>query len=106
MTTNKERIENLEAALGGLQDNFNKMELGVTDKLQQLEAAISRISEVLLPRQEPNSSNVQERSGQAFGARSRDTTDGGRSMFSSKLAKLEFPKYFGTDPTEWLTRVD
>jgi hypothetical protein len=34
MTTNNERIENLEAALGGLQANFNKMELSVTDKLQ------------------------------------------------------------------------
>ena len=27
-------------------------------------------------------------------------------MFSSKLAKLEFPKYSGDDPTEWFTRVD
>ena len=42
MTTNKERIENLEAALGGLQANFSRIELGVTDKLQQLEIAITR----------------------------------------------------------------
>jgi hypothetical protein len=42
MTTIKERIENLEAALGGLQANFSRMELGVTDKLQQLEIAITR----------------------------------------------------------------
>jgi hypothetical protein len=42
MTTNKERIENLEAALGGLQANFSRMELGVTDKLQQLESDITR----------------------------------------------------------------
>ena len=27
-------------------------------------------------------------------------------MFSSKLAKFEFPKYSGDDPTEWFTRVD
>ncbi|RVW61743.1 hypothetical protein CK203_065072 [Vitis vinifera] len=27
-------------------------------------------------------------------------------MFSSKLAKLEFPKYSGDDTTEWFTRVD
>jgi hypothetical protein len=83
MTTNKERIENLEAALGGLQADFNRMELGVTDKLQQLETVISKISEVLLTRQEPSSSNVNERSGQSFGARSRENIEGGRSMFSS-----------------------
>jgi hypothetical protein len=27
-------------------------------------------------------------------------------MFSSKLAKLEFPIYSGNDPTEWFNRVD
>jgi hypothetical protein len=32
--------------------------------------------------------------------------DGGRQMFSSKLAKLEFPIYSGNDPTEWFNRVD
>ena len=27
-------------------------------------------------------------------------------MFSSRVAKLEFPKYAGDEPTEWLTRVE
>ena len=27
-------------------------------------------------------------------------------MFTSKLEKLEFPRYSGYDPTEWFTRVD
>lgn len=31
---------------------------------------------------------------------------GGREIFTSKLAKLEFPKYSGEDPTEWFNRVD
>ena len=30
----------------------------------------------------------------------------GRPMFFSKLAKLEFPKYTGDYPMEWLTRVE
>lgn len=34
------------------------------------------------------------------------TMDGGRQAFFSKLAKLEFPKYSGDDPTEWFTKVD
>jgi hypothetical protein len=54
------------------------MELGVTDKLQQLETVISKISEVLLTRQESSSSNVNECSGQSFGARSRENIEGGR----------------------------
>lgn len=32
--------------------------------------------------------------------------EGARPIFSSKLAKLEFPKYSGEDPTEWFTRVE
>lgn len=31
---------------------------------------------------------------------------GGREIFTSKLAKLEFPKYSGEDPTEWFNCVD
>ena len=27
-------------------------------------------------------------------------------MFSSKLARLEFLRYYGDDPTEWLTQVE
>ena len=33
MSTNKERIENLEASFGDLQTNFNQMEVGVGGKL-------------------------------------------------------------------------
>ena len=32
--------------------------------------------------------------------------EGGRQMFSSKLAKLEFPIYFENDPTKWFHIVD
>ncbi|XP_057459233.1 RING-H2 finger protein ATL14-like [Actinidia eriantha] len=39
MGSNKERIENLEAGLSGLRDGVNRLELGVTDKLQQLEVS-------------------------------------------------------------------
>ena len=106
MATNKERIENLEVGLGGLQANLSRMVLGVNDKLHQLENAISKISEVLSTRQEPTSSNVNERSGQSSYGLSHENIEGGRPMFSSKLAKLEFPKYSGDDPTEWFTRVD
>ena len=48
MATNKERIENLEASLGGLQESFSHMELGMTDKLHHLEDAVGKICEALL----------------------------------------------------------
>ena len=47
MTTKKERIENLEESVGGLQDHISWMELGVNDKLHQQKATIDKISEVL-----------------------------------------------------------
>ena len=48
MATNKERIELLEVSVGGLHDNMIRMELGVNDKLHQLEVAINRILEAIL----------------------------------------------------------
>ena len=48
MTTNIELIENLEESVGGLQDHISRLELGVSDKLHQLEATINKIFEVLL----------------------------------------------------------
>lgn len=113
MTTNKERIENLEVGLAGLQEQLSKMELGVADKLHQLENSISKIAEAVLSKQEPSSSNTKDRTGNFLTGHSRNTreesrenTEGGRPLFSSRLAKLEFPKYFGNDPTEWFTRID
>ncbi|KAL5745583.1 hypothetical protein ACOSP7_026729 [Xanthoceras sorbifolium] len=82
------------------------MELGVNDKLHHLEIAISKISEVLTTRQETIASNINERSGRSSIGHARENTEGGRPMFFSKLAKLEFPKYAGDDLTEWFMLVD
>ena len=113
MATNKERIENLETQMGGLKDNFSILDMGVTDKLQQLENAVSKLADAVIPKHVPSSSNTNDRTGNSLTGCSRSTredsqenVEGGRPIFSSKLAKLEFPKYFGDDPTEWFTRVD
>lgn len=37
---------------------------------------------------------------------SQEGSAGGRPVFSSKLAKLEFPKYSSEDLTKWSTCVD
>ena len=45
MATKKERIQNLEARLGGLQDGMQQMEIGINEKLHQLEETINRMSD-------------------------------------------------------------
>ena len=56
MASNKERIESLEAGLGGLREGMNRMELGVA-KLQQMEETINRLSEALFSNKEGSSNN-------------------------------------------------
>jgi len=48
MGTNKERIEQLEAGLGEVQNGLHRMELGMIDKLHHLEGTLNRLSDVLL----------------------------------------------------------
>jgi len=58
MGTNKERIEQLEEGL-------HRMELGMADRLQHLEATLNRLSDVLLANQEPPNQANQEPPNQA-----------------------------------------
>ena len=108
MTTNKERIENLEIGLGGLQDGINRMEITLVDRMQQMEVNINKLTEALLSNKEGSSSQSIERNGRPRYQREdiAERAEGNRQMFSSKLAKLEFPIYSGNDPTEWFNRVD
>ena len=91
MATNKERIEALEAGLDGVQTG-----------MQRLEETISRLSEVMLANTESSNHNT---SGLGPSWTHREEFDGSRQIFSSKMARLEFPKYSGDDPTEWFNRV-
>ena len=43
MSTNKEIIENMGASFGNLQTKFDRMEVGINNKIQQIEATISQI---------------------------------------------------------------
>ena len=92
MATNKKRIEALEAGLGGVQDG-----------IQRLEDTVNRLSEILLSTRE--SSNNYNNGREGFVRPQREENDSGRQIFSSKMAKLEFPKYSGADPIEWCNRV-
>ena len=97
MGTNKERIENLEAGLGGLQNSFNRMETGVTNKLYHIETVISKLLEILMAKQTTSDNNASNPTSSSPNDRYHSIREetrenlGGRPLFSSKLANLEFP---------------
>jgi hypothetical protein len=82
------------------------MELGLNDKLHHMEEVINKLFMALLSTKD-SSSNTNARSGPSRHNREEfmESAKGGRQMFSSKLTKLEFPRYSGDDPTEWFNRV-
>ncbi|XP_035544589.1 uncharacterized protein LOC118347983 [Juglans regia] len=96
MGTNKERIEHLEAGLGEVQEGLHRMELGMADRLRHVEETLNRLSDVLLANQEPPNQGNPNREGH----------NGGQLVVSSKTAKLEFPRFSGDDPKEWVNRVN
>ena len=79
MATNKERIEALEAGLGGVQDG-----------MQWLEDTVNRLSEILLSTRE--SSNNHNNGREGIGRPHRE--DGGWQIFFSKMAKTDMFEKF------------
>lgn len=107
MVSNKERIENFKARLGGLQDSMSHLEMGMANKLLLIEENLQRLTDTVisscegspnhsLRRSRPSRPNKEERSKQP-------ETD--RQGFYSKLAKLDFPMYTDDDLMEWFNRI-
>ena len=71
--------------------------------MQRLEDTVNRLSEILLSTRE--SSNNHNNGREGIVRPHREENDGGRQIFSSKMAKLEFPKYSRANPIEWFNRV-
>ncbi|RVW18803.1 hypothetical protein CK203_098359 [Vitis vinifera] len=93
MGTNKECIEELEAGIGEVQDRLHRIELSMVDILRHLEEILNRLSGVLFANQESPT----------HGNPNWEGHNGGQIVVSSKTAKLEFPRFFGDDPTEWFS---
>ncbi|KAH9657212.1 hypothetical protein KPL70_022965 [Citrus sinensis] len=85
MTTNKERIERIEADLESLQDRISQMEFGINDNASRGATSQGNASSTARP--------IQEES------------EGGQPPIPPRIAKLEFPRYFDDDPTEWFNRT-
>lgn len=103
MATNKERIEGLESQLSGIQDVVQRMELGMNNKLHQIENTINRLSDALLHSRESSNQHSSKRGDHSRISRTKH--EGSHVVLSSKMAKFEFPRYSGDDPTEWFNRV-
>ncbi|KAK9183557.1 hypothetical protein WN944_026710 [Citrus x changshan-huyou] len=98
MTTNKERIERIEADLGSLQDKMEQMEVGINDKLQRLEESINKLVESNSATKGTTSCNSIENSGSTKPV--REEREAGRHMPPTQITKLEFPRFADNDPTE------
>ena len=101
MTTNKERIERIEADLESLQDRISRMEFGINDKLQRMEDTISKLAESFSASRGATSQGNASSTARPI----REESEGGRPPIPPRIAKLEFPRYFGDDPTEWFNRT-
>lgn len=84
MATSKERIKSLKARVGSLQECVHQMELGIADKLHQLELTINRLFEDLFSPRVGTIHHHNDRDGRSrtIGAKNRDDMDGGEQIFS------------------------
>ncbi|KAL9457818.1 hypothetical protein AB3S75_006797 [Citrus x aurantiifolia] len=103
MSTNKERIERVEAEIGSLQDGMKRMELGLTDRLHRLEETTSKLVDSLSTSKGTPSHNNSVHAGSS--QPSHGDSEGSHHQLASRLTKLECPRYSGDDPTEWYNRI-
>ncbi|KAH9671355.1 hypothetical protein KPL70_017339 [Citrus sinensis] len=103
MATNKERIERIEADIGNLQNKMEQIEIGINDKLQRLEDTLSKLAESFSATRGTASRGTNEHIGSSRPF--REESEGRRPPLPTRIAKLEFPRYAGDDPTEWFNRV-
>jgi hypothetical protein len=62
------------------------------------------MSEMLFSNKESTNQGTHEQD--AYSRSHRDNNEGPRLVVSSKIAKLEFPRFSGGDLTKWFGRVD
>lgn len=59
MTTNRERINQVESELEEMQDKIQRMELGINDKLAHIEATLSKLTDSINTSKGSPSINIQ-----------------------------------------------
>lgn len=106
MTTNKERIEILEQGVGGLQDEVQRLGLGMNDRMQRLEESLKALSDVVLSSKaaQPSHSSHSVKQGHTPQYQ-HEETESSRLNIPPLRTKIEFLRFAGDDPTEWFNRV-
>ena len=106
MTTNKERIEILEQGVGGLQNEVQRLGLGMNDRMQRLEESLKALSDVVLSSKaaQPSHSSHSVKQGHTPQYQ-HEETESSRLNIPPLRTKIEFPRFAGDDPTEWFNRV-
>ncbi|RVW76696.1 Transposon Tf2-8 polyprotein [Vitis vinifera] len=106
MTTNKERIKILEQGVGGLQDEVQRLGLGMNDRMQRLEESLKALSDVVLSSKaaQPSHSSHSVKQGHTPQYQ-HEETESSRLNIPPLRTKIEFPRFAGDDPTEWFNRV-
>lgn len=111
MTTNRNRLDRVETEIAELQEGMKRMEVGqvgMSDKLHQIEGTLSKLAESMLTSKGTPShnsmvpSNVTQPSGSSHHSRG---AEGNRQQLLTRPSKLECPKFAGEDPTEWHNRI-
>ena len=81
---------------------MNQMELGINDRLHHLEETLNKLTKTIMASKGEAIQIAHDQSGSS--RPNREDHEGGRQNFSSKMAKLEFPRYSGDDSTEWFNQ--
>ncbi|CAA7045918.1 unnamed protein product [Microthlaspi erraticum] len=109
MGSNKERIEGLEANLGELQDELQKLGQGMIDKFQSMEAMMKKIAESMGNNKDGESS-APPSARRNVGSHHHDPNNRADTIhtnpvYQARSVKLVFPRFSGGDPTSWLSKV-
>lgn len=115
--TNKERLSDLEAGLGMMQDEFQKLTVGIDDRIRGIESSFQRTLKETLGRMREMVTNSRE-GGFNAPRQSREPDIRPQTTPQEEMVnpfapvrhnphrvKLEFLKFSGGDPTEWISKA-
>ncbi|KAL1191862.1 hypothetical protein V5N11_007554 [Cardamine amara subsp. amara] len=96
--SNKDIIDVLEAYIGQVREELAKMQIG--EKFAHIEASLNQLVGAM------TSSNDGDTCTTKGGRRKSPATPTNRTdQFRSKFVKLEFPRFLGGDPINWISKV-
>lgn len=119
MGNTKERLDDLEAGLGLVQDELQKMNVGAAENFQRMENSFNNTLEDSMNR--IIAMRTSNREDGATASRGNQQTEGNQVMIQGgenlnmfapgpiqalkRHVKIEFPRFYGGDPTEWVSKA-